>query len=313
MLGQLQRCNRTMTPEQTRLLARSFAKLENRLPELANAIFARLFQIDPDARRLFKGNMEEQAMKITRAFGDFVRRKSRSHHFLPVTGKGGEAIIPGVGALGARHELKYGVRPEHFANMREALLYAVRNLLGSDYNDEIGKVWAETFDMLAHSMQHQAGDSREAVAFLRLSHRMGPEARTRLVEWSDQLSVHVDQIDNEHKRLVNLLNELNGAVQTGAGQAALRGVLNGLVNYTVYHFSHEEDLARRWRYPGYEKHRRQHEGFTAKVLQVNADFQSGAAAGLPGEILEFLKVWLSQHIMVSDRELGAHINASRVR
>jgi hemerythrin len=299
-----------MTPEQTRLLAQSFAKLESRLPELWGVILARMFELDPNARRLFRGDMEEQKQKMARVFGDFVRRKSRSHHFLPVTGKAGEAIIPGVGALGARHELNYGVRPQHFAHMREALLYAVRSLLGREYNDEIGRVWSEAFEMLAHSMQHQAGDNREAVAFLRLSHRMGPEARRPLVEWSDQLSVHVEQIDNEHKRLVNLLNELNGAVQTGAGQAALGGVLNGLVNYTVYHFSHEEELSRRSRYPGYEKHCRQHEGFTAKVLQVHADFQSGKSAGLPGDVLEFLKSWLSQHIMGADRDLGAHINAS---
>jgi hemerythrin len=299
-----------MTPEQTRILAQSYAKLENRLYELGSAIFDRLFEVDPNSRRLFKGDVEEQKLKMARLFGEFVRLKTRSHHFMPVTGSAGEVIIPGVGALGARHELNYGVRPQHFHYMRDALLYAIRSLLGRDYNDEVGRVWAEAFDMLAQAMQKQAGDNREAVAFLRLSHRMGPEARPRLVEWSDQLSVHVDQIDGEHKRLVNLLNELNGAVQTGAGQAALSGVLNGLVNYTVYHFSHEEDIARRSRYPGYEKHRRQHEGFTAKVLQVHDEFQSGQSTGLPGEILEFLKVWLSQHIMGSDRELGDYINAN---
>ncbi len=297
-----------MTPSQARLLAESFARIESRLHEFGALVLQRLFETYPESRRLFKGNMEEQAQKMASVFGEFARRQRRSQHFMPVTGKAGEVIIPGVGALGGRHEINYGVRSKHYTHMRDALLYAVWSMLGRDYTDEIGQAWAEAFDMLANSMQKHAGDNREAVAYLRLSHR-SEQASAPLVAWSDQLSVHVDQIDNEHKRLVNLLNVLNGAVQTGAGQAALSGVLNGLVDYTVYHFSHEEDLARRSRYPGYEGHRRQHEGFTAKVLQVNADFQSGTTRVLPGEILEFLKVWLSQHIMGSDREFGAYLNA----
>ncbi len=300
-----------MTPKQARLLAESFSKIENRLYELGSLMHERLFELSPESRRLFKGDLEEQKLKMARAFAEFIRLKTRPHPFMPVTGRAGEAILPGIGGLGARHEINYGVRAKHFSYMREALLYAIRTLLGREYNDEVGLVWSETFDMLADAMQKQAGDNREAVAFLRLSHRRGPETKPPLVMWSDKLSVGVELIDSEHKRLVNLLNELNRAVEAGAGTGALGGVLNGLVNYTRYHFSHEEELAWRSRFPGYEKHRRQHEGFTAKVLQVYADFQSGGeSARLPGEVLEFLKVWLSQHIMGSDREFGAYLNAN---
>jgi hemerythrin-like metal-binding protein len=299
-----------MTPKQARLLAESFKKIENRLHDFGSLVHERLFEIAPESRRLFKGDLEEQKLKMARVFAEFVRLKARPHPFMSVTGKAGETILPGIGALGARHELNYGVRSKHFSYMREALLYAIKTLLGRDYNDEVGQAWSETFDMLADAMQKQAGDSGEAVAFLRLSHRRGPDTRPPLVAWSDKLSVGVELIDSEHKRLVNLLNELNRAVEEGAGQGALGGVLSGLVNYTHYHFSHEEELARRSRFPGYERHRRQHEGFTAKVLEVYANFQSGEAAGLPGEVLEFLKVWLSQHILGSDRELGAYLNSN---
>ncbi len=298
-----------MTPQQARLLAESFSKIEGRLHELGSLVHRRLFELSPESRRLFKGDMHEQAQKMAHVFADLARRQRRSQHFMPVTGKAGEVIIPGIGSLGARHEINYGVRSKHYAAMREALLYGIKSLLGSDYNDEIGQVWSEAFGMLANAMQKDAGDDREAVAYLKLSHR-SEEASAPLVLWSDKLSVHVDQIDNEHKRLVNLLNVLNSAVETGAGQAALGGVLNGLINYASYHFSHEEDLFRRSNYPAYEKHRRQHEGFTAQVLQVNANFQSGTASVLPAEVLEFLRVWLSQHIMGSDREFGAYLNAN---
>ena len=150
-----------MTPQQTRLLAQSYAKLENRLYELGSAIFERLFEIDPHSRPLFKGNMDEQKLKLARLFGEFIRMRARSQHFLPVTGKGGQVVIPGIGSLGARHEMVYGVRPEQYAHMRDAVLYAIRSLLGNDYNDEIGQAWSEIFDMLAHAMQeHAAGTPR---------------------------------------------------------------------------------------------------------------------------------------------------------
>src|SRR5208282_3590625 len=125
-----------MTPEQARLLAQSFAKLENRLYDLGSLLHLKLFEISPESRLLFKGDMEEQKLKLARIFAEFIRLKTLSSHFLPVTGTGGEAIIPGIGALGARHEIVYGVRPQHFGYMREALLYAVKTLLGKDYNDE---------------------------------------------------------------------------------------------------------------------------------------------------------------------------------
>ena len=65
-------------------------------------IWARWFirscsRYDPNSRRLFKGDMEEQKLKLARVFAEFIRVKTRSQHFLPVTKKGGEAVIPGVG------------------------------------------------------------------------------------------------------------------------------------------------------------------------------------------------------------------------
>jgi hemerythrin-like metal-binding protein len=298
-----------MTPEQTRLLAESFSKLESRLYDLASLVHQRLFEISPESRSLFKGDLEEQKVKMARVFAEFVRLQTRSRHFLPVTGNGGEIVIPGIGALGARHEIAYGVRPRHYGYMREALLYAIRQMLGRDYNDTTGRAWAETFDMLAGAMQKHAGDNPGAVAFAKLFYRKGTEAAP-LITWSDTLSVGIEQIDNEHKRLLVLLNELNRALDAGVGQGALGGVLEGLVHYASYHFTHEEDLFRRSDYPGYEAHLRQHQILTAKAVEVYTNFQSGEAEVLPSEVLDFLKNWLYHHIMGSDRDFGAYLKAN---
>jgi hemoglobin-like flavoprotein len=169
-----------MTPEQTRLLAKTFASLEGRLPELAGLVYAKLFELSPESRLLFKGDMEEQNGKLAKVFAEFIRLKTRSQHFLPVTKQGGEAVIPGAGALGSRHENNYGVSAKHYAYMRAALLHALSVMLGDDYNAEIAAAWGETFDMLADAMQKHAGRTPEAQAFARIFNRRagdsaGPE------------------------------------------------------------------------------------------------------------------------------------------
>jgi len=157
-----------MTPEQTRLLAESFSKLEGRLPELGAAVYAKLFEIAPDARPMFKGNMDEQNAKLAKVFAEFVRVQTRSKHFLPVTQQGGEAVIPGVGELGSRHEQTYKVEPRHYAAMREALLNALHSLLGESFNEDIAVAWGEAFTMLSTAMQTRAGQNVEGQAFARL-------------------------------------------------------------------------------------------------------------------------------------------------
>jgi nitric oxide dioxygenase len=157
-----------MTPQQTRLLAETLKKLENCLPELGAAVYAKLFELSPESRPLFKGDMEEQNAKLAKVFAEFVRVKTRSQHFLPVTKSGGEAVIPGVGPLGSRHEQNYGVAAKHYAYMREALLHALKQMLGNGFNEEVAAAWGETFDMLADAMQKHAGGHPEAQAFARI-------------------------------------------------------------------------------------------------------------------------------------------------
>jgi hemerythrin len=130
-------------------------------------------------------------------------------------------------------------------------------------------------------------------------------------EWSNEFSVGVEEIDGDHRRLLELLNELHDAVKAGGGHEALGRVLDGLMHYVDYHFSHEETLFIRTKYPGYERHRQQHRAFTITVKEIQEDFQLGASDALPQQVLEFLKNWLVEHIMGSDRAFGVYFNAHR--
>ncbi len=98
----------------------------------------------------------------------------------------------------------------------------------------------------------------------------------------------------------------------GWAMTSLGRVLDGLALYVSYHFAHEEGLFLRAKYPGYERHRKQHLALTDTVKEIYTEFQSGNADTLPQQVLEFLKTWLYEHIMGADRAFGVYLNTHRV-
>ncbi|MBN1409286.1 MAG: hemerythrin family protein [Spirochaetales bacterium] len=127
-----------------------------------------------------------------------------------------------------------------------------------------------------------------------------------LIEWNDALSIQISEIDNQHMKLVQIINNLHAAMLEGKGKLVIEKILNEMVDYTVYHFSTEEKLMGPHRYPLEEEHRKQHAGFVEKAK----DFQEKMSQGklfLSIEIMNFLKNWLSNHIMDSDKKFGSHL------
>jgi len=121
-----------------------------------------------------------------------------------------------------------------------------------------------------------------------------------LMQWKDEYSVEVEEIDNQHKVLVNTINDLYTGMKTGEGKDALEKILNTLADYTVKHFSTEEKYMTQFGYPEYEDHKKEHENFVQKVGAFIEDFKRGKML-LSLEILTFLKSWLADHITGTDR------------
>lgn len=132
------------------------------------------------------------------------------------------------------------------------------------------------------------------------------------MEWSAALSVGVKNIDAEHHELVVMLNDLHGAMTTGKGKDALKGVLDRLIQYTLSHFSHEEELMRTHAYPDSWKHTNEHRELTKQAQAIQAKFASGQTVGLSIEVMEFLRSWLTDHIQTIDVRFGAFLNAKGV-
>jgi hemerythrin len=145
--------------------------------------------------------------------------------------------------------------------------------------------------------------------------RRAPERTSAMpfAEWSDEFSVGVEEIDREHKRLLALLNDLHDAVQAGSAHEVLGKVMDELLLYVSYHFAHEEELFLRTNYPGFERHRLQHRALTITVKEIYEDFQQSDSEALPSQVLQFLKNWLCEHIMGSDRAFGVYYNACLVQ
>lgn len=85
------------------------------------------------------------------------------------------------------------------------------------------------------------------------------------MEWSDKLLTGVREVDEQHKKLVALINELYDAMKQGKGKEVIDKALDELVKYAGYHFSTEETLMTKYGYPELASHKREHENFKAKI------------------------------------------------
>ncbi|HOP18022.1 MAG: hemerythrin family protein [Gammaproteobacteria bacterium] len=127
------------------------------------------------------------------------------------------------------------------------------------------------------------------------------------IVWGQVLSVEVDEIDEDHRKLVAIFNILNHAMEENASPDYLAAVLEELINCTVWHFSHEERLMLKYGYPEMPAHKAVHQQLIsgAKALQakiVQADNR------IVDEDIEYLERWLTEHILTDDMRLGAFLS-----
>ena len=120
-----------------------------------------------------------------------------------------------------------------------------------------------------------------------------------IIEWSDKLSVNISLFDNEHKKLIALINNLHDAMSRGAGHAVLEKMLGELADYTVKHFKEEEEAMQKYTFPGLAEHKKEHEAFVSKVADTQSQYKKGAIT-LTVPVFSFLTSWLQNHIMKMD-------------
>ncbi len=134
-----------------------------------------------------------------------------------------------------------------------------------------------------------------------------------LIEWSNELSVGIDSIDEQHKKLVNMINALNDAMLTGSSNELLGKIFTGLAAYTQKHFSYEENMFAEYGYTDSEEHKRQHNELIAQVVELKEKFMDNPQGTISADLMQFLKRWLTNHIMRTDKEYSEFLLSKGVK
>jgi hemerythrin len=128
--------------------------------------------------------------------------------------------------------------------------------------------------------------------------------------WKDAYSVGIEQIDDQHKGLIRLINDLHAAMSAGKGRESLGAIIDELVRYTESHFTYEEGMLRKRQYSKLAAHHGVHQKLTSQVTDLRERFRSSKLA-LSVEVMLFLKSWLADHIMVHDQAYARELKASQ--
>lgn len=132
-----------------------------------------------------------------------------------------------------------------------------------------------------------------------------------LLTWNDSISVKVRQFDDQHKKLVDLVNKLHDAMKEGKGTQILGDVLKSLATYTQTHFADEERVMKQHGFPEYEKHKQEHNKLILQVVDIQKQMDAGKAP-ITQAVMQFLRDWLMKHIQGEDKKYGVYLNAKGI-
>jgi len=128
-----------------------------------------------------------------------------------------------------------------------------------------------------------------------------------LFDWKDEYSIGISSIDTHHKKLICLINEILESMRDRRAETLIRDILRELEQYAVYHFSLEERLFQRYRYPKTKEHQDAHNLFIRKI-EFLIDIDSINEEDVPILTFNFLRNWLDSHILKADMDFGNFIS-----
>lgn len=118
------------------------------------------------------------------------------------------------------------------------------------------------------------------------------------------------KLDRQHQELIGLVNRLYSERLEGAPRARLRKSLDALSGALLAHFGTEERMMARQRYAGFAAHKREHDGFAARIAAVRREFEAGRAS-IEEPLLRDLANWLRDHLIVADKPMGEALRLGR--
>ncbi|KJU85658.1 hemerythrin-like metal-binding protein [Candidatus Magnetobacterium bavaricum] len=128
------------------------------------------------------------------------------------------------------------------------------------------------------------------------------------IVWNDNIGLGIKEIDDQHKVLIDIINNLFDAMSAKRANEILGGIFKELIDYTRYHFSAEEGLMESYKYPEIAQHKSEHEKLTTQVLDLQEQFLQGKVM-VDAKLMNFLRDWLIDHIHTSDKKIWRFLNA----
>ena len=130
-----------------------------------------------------------------------------------------------------------------------------------------------------------------------------------LITWSDSLSTGIGLIDDQHKHLVDLTNELYRACRHGGDEldAVFKETMSRVVDYVRFHFSTEQQMLQRIKYPKYIEHKGEHDKLIKTVLETTKDYGDKKSRFVPNNFVRFLRDWIVGHIGHEDKIYAAYV------
>jgi hemerythrin len=133
-----------------------------------------------------------------------------------------------------------------------------------------------------------------------------------LITWLPTYSVNLPPIDEQHKRLFDLINRLHDEIVVRkSSPEAIGTALEELIQYTKTHFELEERFLASMQYPEVAQHKAKHEALTRRVMKLQQDFAAGKIT-VAAELMNLMRSWLSDHILKSDKRYAAFLCGERV-
>ena len=129
--------------------------------------------------------------------------------------------------------------------------------------------------------------------------------------WNETYSVGVRELDDQHKSLIHMINEMHYAMNNDKGQEVISSIVEQMFDYMETHFTTEEGYMRNYEYLGLVAHQQKHEEFRIKAKDLRERITAGEFV-LSFEIVQFLSDWLQKHIMVTDMKYISHFTEKGV-
>jgi hemerythrin len=124
-----------------------------------------------------------------------------------------------------------------------------------------------------------------------------------LIKWKKEYSVGVTKIDNQHKKIIKIVNQAVEQQFSKQNEKVIEEILDNLQNYMKEHFKAEEEYMLKHQYAGYEEQRNEHNQFIDRLLEAQKEYyKNGHVTSI--NILNFVWDWFSQHILVRDKQLS---------